>query len=621
MTDGQTSEWDYVIVGSGAGGGVLAARLAESGMRVFVLEAGGDPRAEGERLPDDYDVPAFHAFACENPAMAWNFHVRHYEDEQRQARDPKYRAGQGVLYPRAAALGGCTVHNAMIFMPPHDSDWDEIARLTGDVSWQASRMRRYAQRIENCRHRPVWRAIRHLGIDPTGHGWGGWLRTEKSMPLSVLHDDGLMRALRDTIGTFTRNLPNPLASAWHWMRGGWGDPNSRRASGDSFEGLCYTPLATARHRRYGVRERLRDVARRCPDNLHVELHALATRVLFDAQGGASGIEYRKGAHLYRAHPVPSESPGELRQVFARREVILCGGAFNTPQLLMLSGIGPTEELQAHGIETRVDLQGVGRNLQDRYEVAVTHETRQPWGVLQGARWQKDDTLWQRWKSSGDGMYGSNGAAIGIVSRSDRAGNEPDIFCMALLARFEGYFPRFSDLIRDEPDRLTWAILKAHTRNRAGRVRLRSADPFDMPLVNFHYFDEGDEDDAEDDLDAVVQAIRAVRELTAPLHASGLITKECLPGADCDSDEALAQYVRDTAWGHHASCSCPIGERDQGGVLDSTLAVHGVSRLRVVDASAFPRIPGFFIAAAVYMLAEKAADMLLATATHTPLSTN
>jgi len=104
MADAETApEWDYVIVGSGAGGGVLAARLAEEGMRVFLIEAGGDPQ-QAARMPDDHDVPAFHAFACENPALAWNFHVRHYTDEARQARDPKYRQGQGVLYPRASSV-------------------------------------------------------------------------------------------------------------------------------------------------------------------------------------------------------------------------------------------------------------------------------------------------------------------------------------------------------------------------------------------------------------------------------------------------------------------------------------------------------------------------------------
>ncbi|HSV58590.1 MAG TPA: GMC family oxidoreductase, partial [Variovorax sp.] len=178
-------------------------------------------------------------------------------------------------------------------------------------------------------------------------------------------------------------------------------------------------------------------------------------------------------------------------------------------------------------------------------------------------------------------------------------------------------PGFSKLISGHDDRFSWAILKGHTRNRAGTVRLASADPLDMPLVNFRHFEEGSPG-GEEDLQAMLEAIRAVRGLTAPLIESGWIAEELQPGAALQSDAQLAQFVRDTAWGHHASCSCPIGARDQGGVLDSLLTVHGVAGLRVVDASAFPKIPGFFVAAAIFMLAEKAADMVLAAARRAPI---
>ncbi len=617
MSDAEGLEWDYVIVGSGAGGGTLAARLVEAGMRVFLLEAGGDPRTtQAPRLPDDYDVPGFHAFACENAAMSWNFQVRHYESESRQTRDPKYSATrQGVLYPRAAALGGCTAHNAMIFIRPHDSDWNHIADLTGDPSWRAHHMHRYAQRVESCHHRPLWRALRRLGIDPTGHGWDGWLRSERQLPFQALGDEQMVRLVTQTAKAFTAGLANPLLSALRWLRGA-GDPNARPWGGGSFEGLCYTPLSTSGHRRVGARERVLQAAARHPDRLHIELDALATRVLFNADGAACGVEYLKGQRLYRAHAAVSDAAAERRQVRARREVVLCGGVFNTPQLLMLSGIGPAAELRAHGIPVQVDLPGVGRNLQDRYEVALTHRMQRRWQVLEGARFERDDPIWQHWNASRSSMYDASGAAMGLVLRSAPALPEPDIFCMALPARFEGYAPGFSDLIRRHDDRLTWVVLKAHTLNRAGTVRLRSADPRDMPLVNFRYFEEGD-DQTGKDLQSLVQAIRFVRRLTAPLLASGLIAEECLPGPAVQSDEALADYVRDTAWGHHASCSCPIGEVAEGGVLDSRFAVHGTRRLRVVDASVFPRIPGFFIAAAVYMVGEKAADVLLHDAAHAP----
>lgn len=609
MADAGAAEWDYVIVGSGAAGGTLAARLVEAGQRVFVLEAGGDPLASSaERMPEDYEVPGFHAFAGENPAMSWNFQVRHYADEARQARDPKYRPGLGVLYPRAAALGGCTAHNAMIFIRPHDSDWNHIAQLTGDRSWRAERMRVFARRVEACRHRPLWRALRRIGIDPTGHGWDGWLDIEQAMPLEALGDEEMVALVTGTTRAFVRSLSHPLASALRWLRGK-GDPNARPCGRGSFEGLCYTPLATRGHGRVGARERLLQAKAAHPQRLHIELDALATRVLFDADGGASGIEYLKGERLYAAHAQPSGQAGDRREVRARREVILCGGAFNSPQLLMLSGIGPAAELQRHAVALRVDLPGVGRNLQDRYEVAVTHRMRRPWRVLAGARYERGDALWQRWNDSREGMYASSGAAIGLIRKSERSLPEPDIFCMALPARFEGYFPGFSALIRDHDDRLTWAVLKAHTHNRAGTVRLRSADPRAMPQIDFHCFDETD-DPAGADLRAVAQTIEFVRKLCAPLLERGVLAEEILPGPGVQGEQALSDYVRDTAWGHHASCSCAIGPAADGGVLDSDFTVHGTPRLRVVDASVFPRIPGFFIASAVYIVAEKAADTIL-----------
>jgi choline dehydrogenase-like flavoprotein len=182
--------------------------------------------------------------------------------------------------------------------------------------------------------------------------------------------------------------------------------------------------------------------------------------------------------------------------------------------------------------------------------------------------------------------------------------------MALLARFEGYAPGFSKLIGGPGEFLTWAILKAHTENRAGTVRLRSSDPFDTPVVNFHYFEEGS-DRAAEDLAAVVAGVRFARRLTAPLIESGLIAEELAPGSAVESDAEIADYVRDTAWGHHAAGSCAIGaDDDAGAVLDSAFRVRGTRGLRVVDASVFPRIPGFFIASAVYIVAEKAADAIL-----------
>ena len=625
---GAQADCEYVVVGSGAGGGTLAARLAEGGRRVVLLEAGGDPRQppggagadpSASRLPEDYDVPCFHAFATENPALKWDFFVRHYASQEQQERDSKYRAEwegrrvDGVLYPRAGTLGGCTAHNAMVMIYPHNADWDGIAELTGDPSWSAGRMRSYFEKLENCRHRlSIYRWLSRLGLNPTRHGFDGWLQTEKAIPRSALHDRDLMDVLHDSLKVAFHNSA-ALLDRDIWALQGQADPNDWRLVEDDATGICYTPLTTRGHRRMGSRERVLEVALKHPDRLKIVLNALATRVLFDDNGRAAGVEYLHGERLYRAAN-PNPESGERREVRASREVILSGGAFNTPQLLMLSGIGPRAELERHGIAVRVDLQGVGRNLQDRYEVGIVNRMSfDCWGMLEGARFAKGDPQYEEWaRSPRSGVYTTNGAMLAAVKRSTAGQPLPDLFCFALLGKFEGYFPGYSRVFPENPNYLTWAILKAHTLNRAGRVTLRSADPRDVPEINFHYFEEGS-DECGDDLDAVIEGIKFARRMTAQLKKEKLIAEEELPGESVQSDDDLRTFVRDNAWGHHASCTCPIGAREEGGVLSGDFRVHGTEGLRVVDASVFPRIPGFFIVSAVYMIGEKAADVILADA--------
>ncbi len=147
-------------------------------------------------------MPAFHPFASENKAMAWNFLVHDFGDDAERRRRPENDPPPGVLYPRASTLGGCTAHNAMILMVPHDSDWNGIAELTGDPSWRAENMRRYFQRIEDCRYRPLWRLLAWLTgglFDPTGHGWDGWLSAERPLPPKAFSDHPLMCVIRDAV--------------------------------------------------------------------------------------------------------------------------------------------------------------------------------------------------------------------------------------------------------------------------------------------------------------------------------------------------------------------------------------------------------------------------------------
>src|SRR5262249_8140567 len=250
MAGERDADCDYVVIGSGAGGGTLAARIGEAGMRVVLLEAGGDPReSAADGLPEDYDVPAFHPLASEHPAMCWDFFVRHYADPARQQRDSKC-GPEGVLYPRAGTLGGCTAHNAMIFVAPHESDWNAIADLTGDASWHASNMHRYLRRLENCRYHPLGRLLSRIGIDPTRRCRTGRHDIESARAGKALCDDELVRFVARTVRTALLSTKRPLRSLRYLLLGE-ADPNTRLPRQSSFEGICFTPLSTGSHRRRG----------------------------------------------------------------------------------------------------------------------------------------------------------------------------------------------------------------------------------------------------------------------------------------------------------------------------------------------------------------------------------
>ena len=613
--------FEYVVVGAGAGGGVLAARLAEAGRRVLVLDAGDDPaRPSDEVSPksrlawQDYEVPAFHPFASENSELSWNFWVRHYANTAQQQKDWRYRenwdgeAVDGVLYPRASGLGGCTGHNAMIIVRPNNADWNHIWQITGDASWRASSMQRYFRRLERCRYR--WFVLRWLdrlfGWNPTGHGWRGWLSTERALPLRAILDWRLRRMMWRALLAAASLMPDAV-EGWGWLTRSLGDPNDERLMDAEASTVCITPMSSARHARAGPRDFLLDVQRRCPGNLTIRLNAFVTRVRIDpVSRTASGVFYREGRRLYRAAARPHGEAGEEKFVEASREVILAGGAFNTPQLLMLSGVGDPQHLARNGIALVKRLPGVGQNLQDRYEIGVVNRVKRPWKALRGATYTATDRLYRQWRRWRTGAYTSNGLLLSAMFRSRTDQERPDLFCFCLLADFRGYYPGYSQRIT-KLDYLTWTVLKAYTPNTAGTVQLRSNDPLERPLINFHYFGEGN-CAAAMDLDAVVTGIRVGRKVFDALE--GLVAEEEVPGRHLYTDDQLRWHVENNAWGHHACGTCAMKPEDQGGVVDSEFRVHGIRNLRIVDASIFPRIPGYFIVTAVYMVAEKAADVLL-----------
>jgi choline dehydrogenase len=607
---------EFIIVGSGAGGGPLAANLAKAGYKVLLLEAGEDAK------PENYNcqVPCFHAFASEDDALKWDFFVRHYASDELQRRDPKFVAGSGrdgILYPRAGTLGGCTVHNAMITVYPHNSDWDHIAELTGDSSWRSDKMRDYFERLENCEYQHLREFTeKFLGFDRSRHGFDGWLATNVADPDIVFPDHELKNLIWESVEAAIKELKLPIEDKLEDALTAL-DPNDWRLVKRSAQGIRQTPLATHKGRRIGPREYLKQVQKDHPDRLIIRTGALATRVLFGEGNRAIGVEYRTGRNLYRAAcNAGQDGAGETKQVYASREVILAGGAFNSPQLLMLSGIGPKDHLAKFGIQVRVDLPGVGENLQDRYEVGVVNRVQHDFALLKDVTFTAPaaggtpDPAFAQWLK-GTGIYTTNGAVISVITKSASTRPEPDLFIFGLAGLFRGYFPGYSKLFREHKNYFTWAILKAHTNNTAGTVRLRSNDPLDVPQIDFHYFDEGN-DFSGDDLESVVNGIEFARVMTK--KACTLIEEEELPGPDVKTRDQLRQFVKDNAWGHHASCSNKMGPQgDRMAVVDSSFRVYGTRGLRVVDASVFPRIPGFFIVTPIYMISEKASDVIIADA--------
>ncbi len=616
MADLVQETYDYIIVGSGAGGGPLAANLAKAGSKVLLLEAGS--RAE----PSSYAVPAFHPVATEEDSLKWDFFVRHYEDEERSRRDDKFvKEEDGVLYPRAGTLGGCTAHHAMIVVYPHNSDWDSIVELTGDESWASGKMRRYFERLEQNKYRKIKRFLYRLtGFNSSRHGFDGWLPTDIPSPALALDSPrllrliikGVLRAEPEIAGGFFGLLTRLVL----WIVT-LGDPNDWKQVCRSGRGVRFAPLSTLNGVRRGTRELIDETQRQHPDRLHVKLNCLVTSIVFDPdsdENRAIGVKYLEGDGLYAAsaQPKPGDEPAPEFEVRCNREVILCAGAFNTPQLLMLSGIGPQEELAKHGIPLRKHRPGVGRNLQDRYEVGVVSKMKERFALLEGALFkapgpgEEPGPLYKEWLE-GEGPYTTNAAVITVIKKSDPSRPEPDLFCFGLIGYFRGYFPGYSKLGFRQPY-FTWAVLKAHTENDAGWVKLRSANPRERPLINFKYFDEGS-DAEERDLKAVVEGVKFVRKLNASYD--DLIETEVVPGAGVAEHEEIADFVKNNAWGHHASCTCRIGvPSDMKAVVDSRFRVIGTKDLRVVDASVFPKIPGFFILTSIYMISEKASDVIL-----------
>ncbi|RDW60686.1 aryl-alcohol oxidase [Coleophoma cylindrospora] len=626
-------DYEYVVVGSGPGGGPLASRLAIAGYKVLLIEAGDD---QGDELTTK--IPAMFLQASEFEPTKWDYFVQHHDNLTEQERDSKMvyektdgtwyvgldppadATPLGIWYPRAGTLGGCSVHNAMITIYPHESDWNNIANITGDSSWEAANMRTYFERLERNRYLPS---------SVVGHGYNGWLETSLTDLRLVVEDLKLTSLIVSAAAAIGKTVLSTLLSTVIGVSGVLTeDINGGLPGRDANTGLFQVPLAVTNDNKYrnGPRDFILETAYAVNSDgtrkyhLDLQLNTLVTKIRFSQNGTtpvATGVDFVVGNSLYRAAPGSKNATvSGAGSVTATREVIISAGTFNSPQLLKLSGIGPKAELEALDIPVLVDLPGVGTNLQDRYETSVIGKSPTNFTITEDCtflnttndpcrvQWENDDVF--------KGVYGSNGIAIAIIQKSSAAAedDDPDLLISAAPANFPGYYPNYSNIALSDAKHWVWIVLKAHSRNNAGTVTLKSTDPRDMPQINFRSFDVG----GDLDIQALYEGMELSRRGFSDLIPLDGDFTETWPGSSVQTEAEMKDFIRREAWGHHASCTNPIGaDDDPMAVLDSNFKVRGVQGLRVVDASIFPKIPGFYIALPTYIISEKAADVIIAGA--------
>lgn len=517
--------YDYVIVGAGSAGCVLACRLTEDpAVKVLLLEAGGPDKKQEIQVPAAFGK----LFKSE---IDWA-----YETEPQP-----HMLERRMYWPRGKVLGGSSSINAMIYSRPNRRDHDAWADL-GIRGWSYSDVLPYYKKSENFER----------GANEY-HGAGG--------PLNV---------------TYLRS-PNSLSYKFLEAAQEVGIPYNEDFNAAQQEGVGHFQVTQKGGRRHSAAAAFLRPALARP-NLTVRTHATALRILFD-RGRASGVAF--------AHE------GKTEEARAGREVILAGGAINSPQLLMLSGIGPADHLRAHDIPVVADLPGVGANLQDHLLIGVEYELTRPVGLFNA------DTIPNilRFLVLRSGPLTSNVAEVGGFIRTRSGVDVPDVELLFAPAFYmnHGF---------DNPQAHGFALGVAiqHPESR-GEIRLRSKDPFAAPLIQPNYLA------AESDLASGIEGVKVARAIAATKHFDPYRGKELWPGPDARSDDAIADHIRRTSDTiYHPVGTCKMG-RDELSVVDEALRVRGVEGLRVVDASVIPIQPTGHTNAPVIMIAEKAADLI------------
>jgi choline dehydrogenase len=528
--------FDFLIVGGGSAGSALANRLsADPANRVLVLEAG--------RSDYPWDV-----FIQMPAALTYPIGNRFYDWKYESEPEP-HMGGRRVYHARGKVLGGSSSINGMIFQRGNPMDYERWAADPGMETWDYAHCLPYFRRMENC-----------LAADEDDEFRG--------------HDGPLVLER----GPAT----NPLFGAFLEATEEAGYPRTEDVNGYRQEGFAKFDRNVHRGRRLSASKAYLKPAMDRP-NLTVRTRTLVTRVLFEGNR-AVGVECRRGR-------------GPVKQVRAK-EVILCGGAINSPQLLQLSGVGNAEELRGLGVDVVHDLPGVGENMQDHLEVYVQYASKQPVSMQPYmAKWRAP-FIGLQWLFR-KGPAATNHFEAGGFARSNDDVDYPNLMFhfLPVAVRYDGSSPSGGHGYQ--------VHVGPMYSDAIGSVKIKSKDPNEHPALRFNYLS------TEQDRREWVEAIRVARRILEQPALAPYNGGEISPGPGVATDEEILAWVAEEGeTALHPSCTCKMGTDDMSVVDPTSLRVHGVEGLRVVDASVMPYVTNGNIYAPVMMIAEKAADLIL-----------
>ncbi len=532
MTLKNNDEFDYIILGAGSAGCVLAYELSQDpSNRVLILEAGPMDRKLMIHMPAGVHQ------AYKDPSINWN-----YESESESELDHR-----NITLPRGKVIGGSSSINSMVYMRGHPKDYDLWASRYRLPDWSFAKCLPYFKHCES-----------------SDRGASDW------------------RGDKGRLGVTRGKLQNPLYDAFFEAGKQSGQGYSDDLNGFQPEGLARLDSTTKFGRRSSAAvAHLKPALSR--SNLTLEVNALVHRVIIEDK---------------QAKAVTFRSKGKTHTVQAAREVIVCGGAINSPQILMLSGIGPSDHLSEFGIETVNHLPGVGQNLQDHLNIAVVH------ACTKAVTFDRYDNPFRKlaiglqWILTRKGFVASNvWEAGGFIYGNDKV-DFPNLqyhfapvhheYHGEKIKLFQGFITQLDQL---------------RPRSR-GEIRLLSADPAHRPAAYFNYLSDSY------DMIELSEAVMCIRELLSQPAFDELRGKELRPGSDMTSKADIERYIRANATtDYHPCCSCRMGS-DEMAVVDEELRVHGVDGLRVVDASVMPDIVSGNLNAPTQMMAYRAADFIL-----------